>query len=122
MIGDDAERSGASFAFFEFFFARKIDATELRGALHEWDKKISIVVGGDALEDGGDAFEAHTCVHARLGQRIVAEYSSQLWVERLYFHLIVLPEHEIPDVYAAAAIAPQSPIRLPAVSRGGAHI
>src|SRR5260370_27311470 len=111
MIGDDAERSGASFAFFEFFFARKIDATELRVALHELDKKISIVVGGDALEDGGDAFEAHTCVHASLVQRIVAEYSSQLWLERLYFHLIVLPEDEIPDFYAAAAIATEFALR-----------
>ena len=43
-----------------------IRAAELGSALREWDKKIRVVVGDDALKDGGDALEAHACVHARL--------------------------------------------------------
>ena len=32
VIGDDAQGSGAAFAFFEFFFALKIDAAEFGGS------------------------------------------------------------------------------------------
>jgi hypothetical protein len=33
VIGDDAQRGGSAFAFFEFFFALKIYAAEFGGAL-----------------------------------------------------------------------------------------
>ena len=62
VVSHHSQRGGATFAFFEFFFAREIDAAEFSGAFHQRHKQIGVVVGDDALEDGGDAFEAHTSV------------------------------------------------------------
>ena len=69
VIGDDTQRSSAAFAFLQFFLALEIYAAEFGGSLKQRDKQIGVVVGDDALEDGGSAFQAHACVYAGFGKR-----------------------------------------------------
>ena len=79
---------------FQFFVALEIDAAELGGALHERHEQIRVVVGDFALEDGGDALEAHAGIHARLRER--AEFSFGIAVK--------LHEHQIPNLNVAPAV------------------
>jgi len=66
VVGDDTERSGTTLAFFKFFFAVEIHAAEFCGTLHQRNKKVRVVVGDDALEDGRDALQPHPGIHAGL--------------------------------------------------------
>ena len=68
MIGYDTQRRRSPSAFFELFFAIEIYATKFGGALEERDEEIGVVVGDDALEDGGGALEAHAGVDGGLGE------------------------------------------------------
>ena len=94
------------------FFSFEIDAAEFCGALHQRNKEIGVVVGDDALEDGGDAFEAHAGVHAGFRQRR----------ERAAGVAIELHEDEIPDFDVAAAVAGKFAIGVAFFGGGRAHV
>src|SRR5260370_42715058 len=105
MISNNAQGGRSALAFLNHFLALEVDAAKFGSALHQWNKKIRVVVGDDALEDGGDALEAHAGVHAWLWQRIETKDLSQLRVERPHFHLVELHEDKVPNLDVAAAIA-----------------
>src|SRR6267378_4547127 len=112
MIRNNAQRSGTPFAPLGLNFFLVVYAAEFGGAPHQGHKKISVVVGDDPLQDGGDAFEAHASVHAGLGQG--SKNAAGVAVE--------LHEHEIPDFDVAAAVAGELAIDVSVVRRFRPHV
>ena len=112
MVGDDAQRSSAAFPDFgpEFFVV--INAAEFCSALHQRNKKIGVVIGDDALQHGGDAFEAHASVHTRLRQG--SERAAGIAVE--------LHEHEVPDFDVSPAIARKFAVGVAFLRRSRPHV
>src|SRR5881398_32581 len=75
-------------------------------------EEVGVVVRDDALQDGGDTFEAHARVDAGLRQG--SELTARVAVE--------LHEDEVPDFDVAAAIAREFAIGVALIRGGGAHV
>src|SRR5260370_908519 len=85
-------------------------------------KQICIVVRDDALEDGGDAFEAHDGIDERFGQQIDTKDVSQLLVERLHFHQVIFHENKVPDFNVAATVATELAVFVSEVRSLWTHV
>ena len=86
MVGDDAMRGLPG--------PLGRDAGDVRDRLDEGAEEVGIVVRVDALQDGGDALEAHARVDRGPGQRDA--------IARL--DLLELHEHEVPEFEEAIAV------------------
>src|SRR5260370_17518243 len=119
MIGDNTERCRPAFASLSLHLLIVVGAAEFTGVLHQRDKKISVVVGDDALEEGGDAFEPHASIDARFWeQRELVPLHS-----RLDSYLpFILHEDEVPDFDVATAVAGALAISMPKFGSGRAHV
>src|SRR5262245_28553262 len=86
--------------------------TKFRGALQQRNKEIGVVVGDDALQDGGGAFKAHAGVHAGLGQR--GQDAAGVAVE--------LHKNKVPDFDVAAAVARKFAMGVALFGSSRAHV
>src|SRR6266700_3859978 len=97
----------------------RFNSCKLRSTVCERSKQIRVVIGDDALEDGGGAFEAHACVDAGPGKRcqIHAVIAGPCGGQAIELH-----EDEVPDFDVAAAITGKFAFGVALLGRGGAHV